>query len=84
MITEDEESYIYSLPTEDDYEGRGEESNKTDEEPPITYHTLASLPLPNSMWVIRHIGSQRISILVDTGATHNFINSKVADELSIK
>lgn len=47
------------------------------------YHIMAGLLLPNSMRVIRQIGSQKVVILMDTGATHNFINNKVIDKLDI-
>lgn len=73
------------MPIEEEYGSRGEESSEEyEEEAPITYDTMAGVPLPNSMRVIGHIGCQKISILIDTGATHNFINNKVADKLNIR
>ncbi|CAN6454910.1 unnamed protein product [Victoria cruziana] len=79
----------YALPCEQDYEDMYEDSSIVDEikgsncEYTMTYHMTSPNP-PNSMRVLGLIGSKQVAVLVDTGATHNFLSLKVADSLEVR
>ena len=51
------------------------------EEPEISLHALTGWSTPRTMRVKIQIGKQELMALIDSGSTHNFINSKMADKL---
>ncbi|KAA8534676.1 hypothetical protein F0562_032193 [Nyssa sinensis] len=56
---------------------------KTGEIPEISLHALSGWNTPRTMCIVGHIHKQPISVLIDSGSTHNFINDKVAENLHL-
>ncbi|CAN6458169.1 unnamed protein product [Victoria cruziana] len=78
---------LYLIPSEEDFsqgtmfqDDPREDGLDQDlqEEATITYHTMAGTPTPNSMRVRGKMGGQDVVILIDTGATHSFVSTEVA------
>lgn len=49
----------------------------------ISLHALAGCDSSKTMRMQAVVGNYRLTVLVDSGSTHNFINSKVADKMSL-
>ncbi|WVZ13617.1 hypothetical protein V8G54_011183 [Vigna mungo] len=49
----------------------------------ISFNALAGLPAPEALRIVGHISNQPITILVDGGSTHNFIQDRVARFLNL-
>ncbi|KAH9792244.1 hypothetical protein KPL71_004039 [Citrus sinensis] len=53
------------------------------DKPKITFYALAGWAAPQTMRVKAKIGPHEIIVLVDSGSTHNFINSHLANMLQL-
>ena len=51
--------------------------------PKITLYALSGWAAPQTMRVMAKIGQYAIVILIDSGSTHNFINSRLANLLQL-
>lgn len=62
-----------------------EEEDQTERpaEPEISLHALTGWSTPRTMRVMARIGSVELAVLIDSGSTHNFISSKIADKLQL-
>ena len=49
-----------------------------DQECAISYHAMSGDLVPQTLRFQGIIGSQCVSVLLDTGSTHNFIQSRIA------
>ncbi|MCH81628.1 hypothetical protein A2U01_0002419, partial [Trifolium medium] len=55
-----------------------------DTEPPqISLHALMGHTIPQTLRVLGHIRKQPVSILIDSGSTHNFIQDRVVKQLGL-
>ena len=60
------------------------EENEAEEEiPEISFHAILGITTPKTMRLVGKMGQSTITILVDSGSMHNFLNSKVAEKLGI-
>jgi hypothetical protein len=55
----------------------------TETSPHISLHALMGHPIPQTIRLLGHIDSQPLSILIDSGSTHNFIQDRVAKQLGL-
>ncbi|KAH9295126.1 hypothetical protein KI387_038714, partial [Taxus chinensis] len=73
---------------EEEYEATStEEVEKLEEEsgdpqPTISCHALSGISTPQTLQVVGYIKKQKVTILIDSGSTHNFINHKLAARLN--
>jgi hypothetical protein len=65
-------------------EEEGDPIEGGEEEPIISLHALTGTPHPQTMRVRGAVGRFGLTILMDTGSTHNFINVQVAARLGLK
>ena len=78
---------IEGIYAEDDV---GEEDNFTklegvaEEELRISLHAITGSPTSRTMRVQGRLSNHRITTLMDTGSTHNFLNSELAERLGLK
>jgi hypothetical protein len=54
-----------------------------EENPGISLHAITGNKHPNTMRLIRWIGSHKIIVLVDSGSTHNFLDSSISKKLNV-
>jgi hypothetical protein len=54
----------------------GEESH--DSQPIISCHALSGFMAPQTLKVVGFLKKQKVTVLIDSGSTHNFINKKLA------
>ncbi|KAF8397183.1 hypothetical protein HHK36_016090 [Tetracentron sinense] len=83
-----------ALATEETHESDEEEERTTTEddqdniptsvEPEISFHALTGSAAPQTMRVQGTIKHYPIVVLIDTGSTHNFINTKLAQRLGCR
>jgi hypothetical protein len=50
--------------------------------PTISCHALDDINTPKSIKIQRYIKNKKVTILIDSGSTHNFINYKLARYLN--
>jgi hypothetical protein len=50
--------------------------------PTISCHALARINTPQTLKIQGYIKNKKVTILIDSGSTHNFINYKVAKDLN--
>jgi hypothetical protein len=50
--------------------------------PTISCHTLADINTPQTLKIQGYIKNKKVTIFIDSGSTHNFINYKVAKDLN--
>lgn len=77
LILEADDNEESTETTQHEYET--EEHDK----PKITFYALAGWAAPQTMRVKAKIGPHEIIVLVDSGSTHNFINSRLANMLQL-
>ncbi len=75
------------------YEGEIEEPSQDEEGeagdedefeiPEISLHAISGVPNPQTMRISGMIKEARVILLADTGSTHNFLNSKLAEKLGL-
>ena len=65
--------------SEEDRES-GEESH--DSQPIISRHALSSFNAPKTLKVVGFLKKQKVTVLIDSSSTHNFINKKLATLLN--
>lgn len=73
--------YVLEIGVEEEV---GECSNSSEMEgvdPQISIHALMGVPSFSTMKVIGTIGTRQLQILIDSGSTHNFLNSSLAEKL---
>lgn len=51
--------------------------------PAISLHALAGVPTPQTMHVCTKVAGNSITILIDSGLTHNFLHDQLAQKLGI-
>uniref|UniRef100_A0A2N9H8H7 RNA-directed DNA polymerase n=1 Tax=Fagus sylvatica TaxID=28930 RepID=A0A2N9H8H7_FAGSY len=61
-----------------------EEANETTLQPEISLHALTGADTPDTMRVSGWVHGKKLHILIDSGSTHNFINSKIAKKLGCR
>lgn len=64
-------------------DGGDEDEATMEEQPEISLHALSGWATHKTMRVAAKIGSYTLIVLIDSGSTHNFINTKVADMLQL-
>jgi hypothetical protein len=52
-------------------------------EPKISLHALTGWSTPRTMRIEGRVGNHTLTVLIDSGSTYNFINSKIAEELQL-
>lgn len=52
-------------------------------EPEILLHALTGWSTPRTMRIEGRVGNHTLTVLIDSGSTYNFINSKIAEELQL-
>jgi hypothetical protein len=50
--------------------------------PTIYFHALANIVTPQTLKIQGYIKNKKVTILIDSGSTHNFINYKLAKDLN--
>lgn len=70
--------FYLEVADEDDTEPAQEESPPEPVQPTVSLHALAGVCTPNTMQVAVSIHGHKLTALMDTGSTHNFINADVA------
>ena len=50
--------------------------------PTISCHALAGISTPQTLKIEGYLKKQKVTVLIDSGSTHNFINNKVAKQLN--
>jgi predicted aspartyl protease len=61
-----------------------EEANETTLKPEISLHTLTGADTLDTMTVSGWLHGKKLHILIDSGSTHNFINSKIAKKMGCR
>ncbi|KAH9781715.1 hypothetical protein KPL71_008583 [Citrus sinensis] len=61
---------------------RGTKQEETDD-PEITFYALTGWTAPQTMRVMARIGPYEIVVLIDSGSTHNFISTRLANFLQL-
>ena len=77
-----EETILHRL-----WRGRRTRTSETTQEteettPTISCHALAGITTPQTLRIEGHIKKNKITIFIDSGSTHNFINYKMAKQLN--
>ena len=73
------EEFIYEEATKDDPTTEPAEIVK----PKISVYALTGWAAPQTMRVMARIGPYQIIVLIDSGSTHNFISTKLANMLQL-
>jgi hypothetical protein len=60
-----------------------EDVDEENTEPEISLHALTGWSTPRTMRIEGRVGNHTLTVLIDSGSTHNFINSKIAEELQL-
>ena len=60
-----------------------EEEEEEEEIPEISFHAISGNAAPQTMRFFGKIEDSVVTILVDSGSTHNFLNSKLATKMGI-
>ena len=58
----------------------GEESH--DSQPIISFHALLGFSAPKTLKAVGFLKKHKVTVLIDLGSTHNFINKKLATLLN--
>jgi len=84
-------SQVYGLEILEEMEGDGEQGNdakesgglegQEEEQPLISLQALQGMSSFQTMRVIGNVGAQVLHILVDSGSTHNFLDTSTAKKL---
>jgi hypothetical protein len=72
---EEEEDPIHECESEPN-----EESN--DSQPLISCHALADFSAPQTLKVVGFLKKQKVTLLIDSSSTHNFINKRLATHIN--
>ena len=60
------------------------EEEYEEETPTISLHALAEVQSPQTMQIHSQIGKTPLTILIDSGSTHNFLHHKFAKIIGLK
>ncbi|XP_042969094.1 uncharacterized protein LOC122301779 [Carya illinoinensis] len=60
------------------------ESGGTPEEAELSLNAMAGISKPTSMRLMAWVGKHEVILLVDSGSTHNFINSSIVGKVGLK
>ena len=52
--------------------------------PSISLQAIAGTHAPQTMWIKGSLGHQTITVLIDSGSTHNFLNEKLAKRAGLR
>jgi len=58
-------------------------ANNTETDPEISLNAITGTPTPKTMRLIGVLKNQQVIILIDSGSTHNFLDSKLAALLGL-
>lgn len=62
----------------------GDELHKFDNKRPLlSLYAIARCTEPKAMWVRPMVGKYELTIIIDSGSTHNFLNQKIAQTLRL-
>jgi hypothetical protein len=53
------------------------------EEPEISLNAITGTPSPKTMWLIRFLKHHKMIVLINSGSTHNFVDSKLIAQSGI-
>jgi hypothetical protein len=65
-------------------EGQGPWEEDDPEIPKISLHDISSVQNPQTMCISNTIKKTRVVILIDTGSTHNFLSTDLAEQLGLE
>jgi hypothetical protein len=77
---------IEGLYEEDDggVQSPNDSNEDSPEEPKISLHAITGSPTPHTIRVVGRMGTHQVTTLMDTGNTHNFLNSTLAERMGLQ
>ncbi|XP_042984723.1 uncharacterized protein LOC122313630 [Carya illinoinensis] len=88
VLLEDETSEVeedgHVETTSEESEQEEAESSEPLEEAELSLNAISSVPRPTSMRVMAWVGKFEVTLLVDSGSTHNFINANTVTKIGLK
>ena len=63
-------------------EDRDSSEESYDSQPIISCHALSGFSTPQTLKVVGFLKKQKVTVLIDSSSTHNFINKKLATLLN--
>ncbi|XP_042948527.1 uncharacterized protein LOC122281239 [Carya illinoinensis] len=88
VLLEDETSEVeedgHVETTSEESEQEEAESSEPLEEAELSLNAISSVPRPTSMRVMAWVGKFEVTLLVDSGSTHNFINANIMTKIGLK
>lgn len=59
------------------------ECPKTEIKSEVSFHAIASMTHPQTMWVLGRLKNKEVMVLIDGGSTHNFIDRVVVTKFGL-
>ncbi|XP_038977863.1 uncharacterized protein LOC120108346 [Phoenix dactylifera] len=81
--SDEEEATTEASEDDDEHEDEGNYSPK-EEEAELSLHALSGVQRPSTMRLMAWVGKHEVSLLVDSGSSHNFINSGIVRKVGLK
>ncbi|KAG7996275.1 hypothetical protein I3843_01G150700 [Carya illinoinensis] len=78
----EEDVHVETTSEESEQEEAG--SSEPLEEAELSLNAISSVPRPTSMKVMAWVGKFEVTLLVDSGSTHNFINANIVTKIGLK
>ncbi|XP_038979199.1 uncharacterized protein LOC120109538 [Phoenix dactylifera] len=83
--SEEEEATSEASEEEDEEEqDHGADFSPREEEAELSLHAMSGVQRPSTMRLMAWVGKHEVSLLVDSGSSHNFINSGIVKKVGLK